>query len=99
MDVTVAMDDFGTGFSNLASLQALPIDVLKIDRSFVKDMIGDTDKVALIKAIISLAGALGMKTTAEGIEKKGHGGPARQSRLSFRPGLFLRQAAGPGGSL
>ena len=69
MDVTVAMDDFGTGFSNLARLQALPIDVLKIDRSFVNGMIGDADKIALIRAIISLAGALGMRTTAEGIEQ------------------------------
>ena len=68
MDVTVAMDDFGTGFSNLASLQSLPIDVLKIDRSFVTDMIGDPDKIAIVRAIISLAGALGMQTTAEGIE-------------------------------
>jgi len=69
MDVTVAMDDFGTGFSNLASLQSLPIDLLKIDRSFVADMTGDADKTAIIRAIISLAGALGMKTTAEGIEQ------------------------------
>jgi len=69
MDVTVAMDDFGTGFSNLASLQSLPIDLLKIDRSFVSDMTEDADKVAIIRAIISLAGALGMQTTAEGIEK------------------------------
>lgn len=68
MNVTVAMDDFGTGFSNLASLQSLPIDVLKIDRSFVVDMIADEDKIAIIRAIISLAGALGMETTAEGIE-------------------------------
>lgn len=70
MNVTVAMDDFGTGFSNLASLQSLPIDVLKIDRSFVVDMIGDEDKVAIIRAIVSLAGALGMETTAEGIETR-----------------------------
>jgi len=69
MNVTVAMDDFGTGFSNLASLQSLPIDVLKIDRSFVTDMTTDQDKVAIIRAIISLAGALGMETTAEGIEQ------------------------------
>lgn len=68
MDVTVAMDDFGTGFSNLASLQSLPIDLLKIDRSFVTDMIGDADKIAIVRAIVSLAGALGMETTAEGIE-------------------------------
>jgi diguanylate cyclase (GGDEF)-like protein len=67
-DVMVAMDDFGTGFSNLASLQKLPIDTLKIDRSFVTDMIGDADKVAIVRAILSLAEALGMATTAEGIE-------------------------------
>jgi diguanylate cyclase (GGDEF)-like protein len=64
----VAMDDFGTGFSNLASLQKLPIDTLKIDRSFITGMIGDADKVAIVRAILSLAEALGMATTAEGIE-------------------------------
>ena len=67
-DAMVAMDDFGTGFSNLAALQRLPIDTLKIDRSFVTGMIGDSDKVAIVRAILSLATALGMATTAEGIE-------------------------------
>jgi diguanylate cyclase (GGDEF)-like protein len=67
-DAMVAMDDFGTGFSNLAALQRLPIDSLKIDRSFVTGMIGDSDKVAIVRAILSLAEALGMTTTAEGIE-------------------------------
>jgi diguanylate cyclase (GGDEF)-like protein len=65
---TIAMDDFGTGFSNLASLQRLPIDVLKIDRSFVTGMLADRDKVAIVRAILSLAQALGMATVAEGIE-------------------------------
>jgi diguanylate cyclase (GGDEF)-like protein len=69
-DVMVAMDDFGTGFSNLASLQRLPIDTLKIDRSFVDGMCDDADKVAIIRAIQSLASALGMTTTAEGIESQ-----------------------------
>ena len=67
-DALVAMDDFGTGFSNLASLQRLPIDVLKIDRSFVSDMLDDPDKVAIVRAILTLAQTLGMTTTAEGIE-------------------------------
>jgi diguanylate cyclase (GGDEF)-like protein len=67
-DAMVAMDDFGTGFSNLASLQRLPIDTLKIDRSFITGMIGDEDKLAIVRAILSLAEALGMDTTAEGIE-------------------------------
>jgi EAL domain-containing protein (putative c-di-GMP-specific phosphodiesterase class I) len=64
----VAMDDFGTGYSSLAYLQRLPIDILKIDRSFVTDMHENRDSVAIIRAILSLARALGMSTTAEGIE-------------------------------
>jgi diguanylate cyclase (GGDEF)-like protein len=68
LGTTLAMDDFGTGYSNLAYLQQLPIDVLKIDRSFVTGMLADRDKVAIVRAILSLAQALGMKTTAEGVE-------------------------------
>jgi len=68
LGTTIAMDDFGTGYSNLAYLQKLPIDVLKIDRSFVTGMLADRDKVAIVRAILSLAQALGMQTTAEGVE-------------------------------
>ncbi|MCW4463320.1 EAL domain-containing protein [Sphingomonas sp. BT-65] len=68
LGTTLAMDDFGTGYSNLAYLQKLPIDVLKIDRSFVTGMLADRDKIAIVRAILSLAQALGMRTTAEGVE-------------------------------
>jgi diguanylate cyclase (GGDEF)-like protein len=68
LDATVAMDDFGTGYSSLAYLQRLPIDVLKIDKSFVSGMMVDPDAVAIVRAVLSLAEALGMTTTAEGIE-------------------------------
>ncbi len=70
LDTNLAMDDFGTGYSNLAYLQQLPIDVLKIDRSFVSEMMVDKDKRAIVRTVLSLARALGMKTTAEGIESE-----------------------------
>lgn len=68
LNTHLAMDDFGTGYSNLAYLQKLPIDVLKIDRSFIADMTANSDNKAIVSTILSLASALGMKTTAEGIE-------------------------------
>ena len=68
LGTTLAMDDFGTGYSNLAYLQKLPIDILKIDRSFISGMLADRDKIAIVRAILSLSQALGMRTTAEGIE-------------------------------
>ena len=62
------MDDFGTGYTSLALLQTLPIDILKIDRASSRDMLKDSDNHAIVRAILSLAAALGMETTAEGIE-------------------------------
>ncbi|MGC6328879.1 putative bifunctional diguanylate cyclase/phosphodiesterase [Rhizorhabdus sp. FW153] len=70
LDVMIAMDDFGTGYSSLAYLQKLPIDVLKIDRSFIAPMLVDRDSVAIVRAILGLASALGMTTTAEGVESE-----------------------------
>lgn len=68
LNTTLAMDDFGTGYSNLAFLHQLPIDMLKIDRSFIAGMLADRDKAAIVRAILSLARALGLQTTAEGVE-------------------------------
>lgn len=68
LKVKIAVDDFGTGYTSLAYLQRLPIDMLKIDGSFVTDMLANADSAAIVKAILSLAGALGLATTAEGIE-------------------------------
>ncbi|GGE81698.1 putative bifunctional diguanylate cyclase/phosphodiesterase [Sphingomonas prati] len=67
-DVRIAIDDFGTGYSSLAYLQKLPIDELKIDRSFITPMLRDRDSLAIVRAVLSLAAALGMSTTAEGVE-------------------------------
>ena len=68
LDVSIAMDDFGTGYSSLAYLQKLPIDVLKIDRSFVSNMFETDDSYNIVIAILGLAASLGMETIAEGIE-------------------------------
>ncbi len=66
--VRVAMDDFGTGYSSLAYLRRFPLDKLKIDGMFVRSLDSDTDAQAVVTAIISLARALHLDTTAEGIE-------------------------------
>ncbi|MFZ2994996.1 putative bifunctional diguanylate cyclase/phosphodiesterase [Sphingobium sp.] len=68
LKMSIAMDDFGTGFSNLASLHSLPIDILKIDRSFVTSMLQDRDKMIIVRTILSLAESLNLRVTAEGIE-------------------------------
>jgi diguanylate cyclase (GGDEF)-like protein len=68
LNARVAMDDFGTGYTSLAYLQRLPIDILKIDRSLVSGLLRDRDSIAIVRAILGLADALGMTTTAEGID-------------------------------
>jgi|TARA_R110002096_G_scaffold265600_2_gene459122 diguanylate cyclase (GGDEF)-like protein len=68
MGVRVALDDFGTGYSSLSYLRSFPFDKIKIDRSFVDDIMSDKGSAAIIQAITGLAAALGMETIAEGVE-------------------------------
>jgi diguanylate cyclase (GGDEF)-like protein/PAS domain S-box-containing protein len=68
MSVQLAMDDFGTGYSSLSSLSRLPLDILKIDQSFVARLDQDAEGRAVVYAIVSLATALGVRVTGEGIE-------------------------------
>jgi len=68
LGVTIAIDDFGTGFSSLNYLAKLPVDTLKIDRSFVTDMISGTGGLTLVSGIIKLAHELKLNTVAEGVE-------------------------------
>jgi diguanylate cyclase (GGDEF)-like protein len=69
--ITVSIDDFGTGHSSLSRLRALPIDSLKIDRSFVHDLETDANAEAVAKSIVALAHSLGLRVVAEGVETDG----------------------------
>jgi EAL domain-containing protein (putative c-di-GMP-specific phosphodiesterase class I) len=68
LGVTIAIDDFGTGFSSLNYLAKIPVDTLKIDRSFVVEMASATGGLTLVSVIINLARALRLNTVAEGVE-------------------------------
>lgn len=99
--VLVAIDDFGTGYSALSQLKSLPVDTLKIDRSFVTELGSDPGDLAIVRAIIALAEAFGLELVAEGVETRAaaltllrHGCHRAQGFLLSRP-----IAAGPMESL
>jgi diguanylate cyclase (GGDEF)-like protein len=69
LGVRIALDDFGTGYSSLSYLQSFPFDKLKIDRSFIQNLLTRPGASAIVRAITELANALGMETTAEGVEE------------------------------
>jgi len=98
-DVKIAMDDFGSGYTSLASLQLLPIDILKIDQRFVSAMLADPDSAAIVDAILSLARALGMETTAEGIESADLARKLTDLGCTYGQGFLYAEALPPDDAL
>ncbi len=92
--IRVALDDFGTGYSSLGLLSKLPVDLLKIDRSFVSGLPADAASVTLVASIVELASAFGLITVAEGVETAEQLAALRGLRCSHSQG-FLHSAAVP----
>ena len=89
--IGVAIDDFGTGYSSLRLLARLPVDTLKIDRSFVQDITAGPSAMTLVSTVVSLARAFGMSTVAEGVETAEQLEMLRQSGCELAQGfLFAR---------
>ncbi|MFZ5475932.1 MAG: putative bifunctional diguanylate cyclase/phosphodiesterase [Myxococcota bacterium] len=93
LGVTVALDDFGTGYSSLAYLRSLPLDRLKIDRSFLEQIEGDPRAQAMVTAIVALAHALGMEVAAEGVERLEQLEAARDTGCDLAQGYGLHRPA------
>lgn len=89
MGVRVALDDFGTGFSSLAYLQKLPIDVLKVDRSFVRDLETSPASARIVDTVVRLAHGLGARVVAEGVETTGQLAALRKLGCDMVQGFLL----------
>ena len=87
--VKIWRDDFGTGFSGLSHLRRVPVDGVKIDRSFVADVLRDPDDLALTTAIIAMAHSLGITVVAEGVEKEGQYAILRERGCDLAQGYWL----------
>ncbi len=89
MDIRISIDDFGTGYSSLSYLKRFPIDVLKIDQSFVRDISNDPDDAAIAITIITMAHSLGLKVVAEGVETEQQLNFLREYRCDAMQGFYF----------
>jgi diguanylate cyclase (GGDEF)-like protein len=94
--VRLAMDDFGTGYSSMSSIKQFPIDILKIDRSFIRDLPHNSDDKAIANAIISLGKALGLTIIAEGVETTQQETFLRDHACNEMQGFLFSKAVPPG---
>ena len=104
MGIRLSIDDFGTGYSNLAYLHRMPLHELKIDKSFLRDLLNDGNDVAIVQSILAMARNLGLRVMAEGVETTAqaeflaaNGAPCMQGYHFGRPmplGEFIKLLAG-----
>jgi len=95
LGVRLALDDFGTGYSSLSLLQDLPVQVLKIDRTFVRSLDARVERVAFVRAIVDLATTLGLTVVAEGIEEEAQAATLRQLGCRLGQGYYFARPLDP----
>jgi len=92
LGVRIAIDDFGTGYSSFSYLRRFPVDILKIDQSFVAGLETDAEAHAIVHAIVDLGHTLGLEVVAEGVETEGQLGRLREMGCDFAQGYLLARA-------
>lgn len=95
MGLRLSIDDFGTGYSSLAYLKRFPVDTLKVDRSFVKDMPGAEDDAAITSAIIAMAHSLRLEVVAEGVETEPQLAFLRERECEYAQGFLISKPIPP----
>jgi len=96
LGIRLAIDDFGTGYSSLTYLKRIPADVIKIDRSFVREIHNNQDDLAIVRTILALGASLEKRCLAEGIETMEHFGVMRDMGCDYAQGYWMSKPVSPG---